>query len=92
MNEKFIIGLIQLALGKDQKENLNKAVSWIDKTAKKGAQVICLPELFRSQYFCQKEDINNFTVLCASAGNLCSFCIVAVGDSNYVGSHSNNGL
>ena len=62
MNEKFIIGLVQLALSKDPKENLNKAVSWIAKTAKKGAQVICLPELFRSQYFCQKEDINNFNL------------------------------
>lgn len=62
MSNKFKIGLIQLAFGKDSKENLNKAVSWIDKAAKDGAQVICLPELFRSQYFCQKEEINNFNL------------------------------
>jgi len=62
MNNKFTIGLIQLAFSKDSKENLNKAVSWIAKAGKDGAQVICLPELFRSQYFCQKEDINNFNL------------------------------
>ncbi|NWF89019.1 MAG: carbon-nitrogen hydrolase [Ignavibacteriaceae bacterium] len=58
--KKFNIGLIQIQLGKSPSVNLNKAVSWIEKAAKKGANVICLPELFRSQYFCQKEDINNF--------------------------------
>ena len=62
MNKKFTIGLIQLAFSKDTKENLNNAISWIGKAAKDGAQVICLPELFRSQYFCQTEDINNFNI------------------------------
>jgi N-carbamoylputrescine amidase len=58
--QKFTAGLIQIALGKSPGDNLKKAVVWINKAAKEGAQVICLPELFRSQYFCQKEDINNF--------------------------------
>ncbi|MCL4510810.1 MAG: carbon-nitrogen hydrolase [Bacteroidetes bacterium] len=49
-----------MAVGKDVNDNLRKAVSWIEKAAKKGAEVICLPELFRSQYFCQTEDIRNF--------------------------------
>jgi N-carbamoylputrescine amidase len=62
MNNNFTIGLVQLAFSKNSKENLNKAVSWIGKAAKDGAQVICLPELFRSQYFCQTEDINNFNL------------------------------
>jgi N-carbamoylputrescine amidase len=62
MNDKFIIGLIQLAFSKNTKENLDKTINWIEEAAKKGAQVICLPELFRSQYFCQKEDINNFNL------------------------------
>ena len=62
MNKKFTIGLIQLAFSEDTKENLNNAISWIGKAAKDGAQVICLPELFRSQYFCQTEDINNFNI------------------------------
>ena len=60
MSKKFNIGLLQLSFSKDTSENLKKAISWIEKAAKDGAQVICLPELFRSQYFCQTEDINNF--------------------------------
>lgn len=58
--QKFSVGLIQIGLSKNTDDNLKKAVSWINKAAKQGAQVICLPELFRSQYFCQKEDIRNF--------------------------------
>ena len=60
MSKKFTIGLIQLSFSKDTSDNLKKAISWIEKAAKSGAQVICLPELFRSQYFCQTEDIENF--------------------------------
>ncbi len=57
---KFTVGLLQIAVGKDVNDNLKKAVSWIEKAAKKGAEVICLPELFRSPYFCQTEDVANF--------------------------------
>ncbi len=57
---KFSIGLVQMALAKNQNENLGKAVSKIEEAAKTGADVICLPELFRSQYFCQVEDTKNF--------------------------------
>ena len=59
-NNKFKIGLIQIALANDPDKNLSKAVDWINKAAKKGAEVICLPELFRSQYFCQSENIDYF--------------------------------
>ena len=59
-NKKFTIGLVQMSMKKNLNDNLKKALSWIDKAAKKGANVICLPELFRSQYFCQVEDIKNF--------------------------------
>ncbi len=59
-NDKFSIALLQLSFGKNPDDNLKKAVSWVEKAAKKGANVICLPELFRSQYFCQTEDIANF--------------------------------
>jgi N-carbamoylputrescine amidase len=58
--QKYTAGLIQITMGKNPDDNLKKAISWIDKAAKKGANVICLPELFRSQYFCQTEDIENF--------------------------------
>ncbi len=66
--EKFTVGLIQIALSKGPDENLKKAVSWIEKAVKKGAQVICLPELFRTQYFCQTEDIDNFELAEAIPG------------------------
>ncbi len=56
----FTVGLLQLAFSENTDDNLKKAVSWVDKAAKKGAQVICLPELFRTQYFCQKEDVEFF--------------------------------
>jgi len=62
LTTKFKIGLIQIGLGKKTDENIKKGISWIEKAAKKGANVICLPELFRSQYFCQKEDIENFNL------------------------------
>jgi N-carbamoylputrescine amidase len=58
--EKFVASVIQIAFSKNTTKNLKNAVSWIAKAAKQGAEVICLPELFRSQYFCQSEDINNF--------------------------------
>src|SRR2546425_5350473 len=40
----------------DPAENLEKAVARVREAARAGAQVVCLPELFRSQYFCQRED------------------------------------
>lgn len=61
-SNKFKIGLIQISLGKNPDDNLKKAIAWVESAAKKGADVICLPELFRSQYFCQKEDIDKFNL------------------------------
>jgi N-carbamoylputrescine amidase len=52
----FSIGLVQMATTTDPEENLQRAVSFVEQAAGLGAQVICLPELFRSQYFCQRED------------------------------------
>jgi agmatine deiminase len=48
------IGLIQMAIGPDTDENLKKAVAKVEDAAQNGAQVICLPELFRSRYFPQQ--------------------------------------
>jgi N-carbamoylputrescine amidase len=53
---KFRIGLIQMACSKDPNENLAKAEWRIRESAGKGAQIVCVQELFRSQYFCQRED------------------------------------
>jgi N-carbamoylputrescine amidase len=56
----YVIGLLQLAYSSDAEDNMRKTVFQVEKAAKEGAQVICLPELYRSQYFCQKEDFNSF--------------------------------
>ena len=53
---KFRIGLVQMACSKDPNENLAKAEWRIREAAGKGAQIVCLQELFRSQYFCRVED------------------------------------
>jgi N-carbamoylputrescine amidase len=53
---EFTVGLIQMRCSTDPDANLETAAVRVRQAAKDGAQVICLPELFRSQYFCQKED------------------------------------
>jgi N-carbamoylputrescine amidase len=54
--EKFIVGLVQMSCGPDPDQNLQHAIDKVREAARQGAQVICLPELFRTQYFCQRED------------------------------------
>jgi N-carbamoylputrescine amidase len=56
MAEKFSIGLVQMACSPDPRENLEKAEARVEEAARAGARVVCLPELFRSPYFCQRED------------------------------------
>ncbi len=54
--KEFIVGLLQLRIGPSLDDNTRNALEWLEISAKEGAQVVCLPELFRSQYFCQRED------------------------------------
>ena len=54
------VGLVQMSVGADVKLNLAKAEERIAAAAKKGAEVVCLQELFRSRYFPQIEDAENF--------------------------------
>lgn len=62
-NESTIsIGLVQMACSPYASKNLEKAVDSIRAAAKQGAQIICLPELFLTQYFCQTEDPDNFSL------------------------------
>jgi N-carbamoylputrescine amidase len=49
-----------MAIEKNSDQNLKRAILKIEEAAKAGAQAICLPELFTSQYFCQREDISAF--------------------------------
>jgi N-carbamoylputrescine amidase len=57
---KYRAGLIQMSCGPDPDANLDKAADRVREAAREGAEVICLPELFRAQYFCQREDIALF--------------------------------
>jgi N-carbamoylputrescine amidase len=54
------IGLVQMSCEQKPETNLKKAISGINEAARRGAQIVCLQELFRSQYFCQVEDIELF--------------------------------
>jgi N-carbamoylputrescine amidase len=54
--DKFKVGLIQMSATPDPEENLRRAMDRVCDAAARGAQVICLPELFQTQYFCQRED------------------------------------
>jgi N-carbamoylputrescine amidase len=59
-SQKFVVGLVQMSCGPEPEENLRKALVRIGDAAARGAQVICLPELFQTQYFCQREDHSLF--------------------------------
>ena len=54
------IALIQMRCCTEPEKNFIRAVEFIRDAAKKGGQIVCLPELFRSQYFCQTEDHKYF--------------------------------
>ena len=57
---KYNVGLVQMRMGADPEENLASAVRHVEDAARLGANIVCLPELFRAQYFCQREDIRLF--------------------------------
>jgi len=53
---KFAVALVQMAMGEDPEENLRTGAERVREAARRGAALVCLPELFRSRYFCQRED------------------------------------
>jgi N-carbamoylputrescine amidase len=53
---KLELGIVQMRCEHDTQRNLHKALAMTREAARNGAQLVCLPELFRSQYFCQTED------------------------------------
>jgi N-carbamoylputrescine amidase len=57
---KYRVGLIQMRMGADPEANFAAAVRHIHEAARLGAQIVCLPELFQTQYFCQREDTHLF--------------------------------
>ena len=56
------VALVQMRCDAELEVNLRRAVNFIRRAAESGAQIVCLPELFRSQYFCQSEDHANFAL------------------------------
>ena len=58
--QNFRVALIQMSCGPEPEQNLQKALDRVGEAARLGAQVVCLPELFQTQYFCQREDASLF--------------------------------
>jgi len=59
---KTRIALLQMKMTSDRKKNLKSAIRKIKEASKKKAKVVCLPELFLSNYFCQQEKHSNFNL------------------------------
>ncbi|MCZ6802294.1 MAG: carbon-nitrogen hydrolase [Nitrospirae bacterium] len=59
-SQTLSIGLVQMSCGTDPQVNLERAIEKVHEVIRGGANIICLPELFRSQYFCQQEDVALF--------------------------------
>ncbi len=62
MNRKYRVSVIQLNLNNTPENNLRKCLSKVREAAEMGAEVISLPELYGSHYFCQSEDVDNFNL------------------------------
>src|ERR1017187_7930972 len=65
---KYRVGLVQMRMGPDPEANFASAVRHIRAAARMGANIVCLPELFRTQYFCQREDTRLFDLAEAIPG------------------------
>ena len=59
-SRKYNVGLVQMRMGPDPEANLDAAIAHIRQAARLDANIVCLPELFQAQYFCQREDIRLF--------------------------------
>ena len=57
---KYTVALVQMRMGSDPEANFAAALEHIRTAARRGAQIVCLPELFRTQYFCQREELALF--------------------------------
>src|SRR5512144_2837672 len=56
------VGLVQMQMSDSPDDNLERAIDAIRSAAAQGAKLVCLPELFRSRYFCQSEDAAHFAL------------------------------
>ncbi|HVP18108.1 MAG TPA: carbon-nitrogen hydrolase [Spirochaetia bacterium] len=60
VGDSFAVGLVQMSQTANTSANVSRAVLLVRQAAREGARIICLPELFRCQYFCQNEDAGSF--------------------------------
>jgi N-carbamoylputrescine amidase len=60
--DRFRVGLVQMSMSARPAENTEKAVARVAEAARLGAEVVCLPEMYRTPYFCQREDHANFAL------------------------------
>jgi N-carbamoylputrescine amidase len=65
---KVKVGIVQMSCTADKQQNLQKAIAKVREAAQKGAQIVCLQELFTSLYFCDVEDHDNFQLAEAIPG------------------------
>ncbi len=63
------IGLVQMQMDSDASANLEKAIRGLREAEDRGAEIVCLPELFQTRYFCQTEDVANFDLAEAIPGS-----------------------
>jgi N-carbamoylputrescine amidase len=97
------LGLIQATCSDDPANNMQEAIRAITEASEKGAQIVCLQELFRSRYFCQTEDVELFSLaetipgpstdaLCKLAENLEIVIIVPLFEKRTEGIYHNTAV
>src|SRR6266852_7731345 len=62
MSNKCTVVLVQMRCTTSAEENLSRAIETIREASARGAQIISLHELFRTEYFCRKEDPDLFNL------------------------------
>ncbi len=60
--KKTRLALIQMKMSSEKEKNIAKAILKIKSAKKRGADIVCLPELFLTKYFCQTEKHSNFNL------------------------------
>ena len=82
MERMVNIGLIQMSSSADVEKNFNKTVSCIREAARRGANIVCTQELFKSRYFCQVTDSSLFSLaekIDEHSGTIKTLCELAAG-------------
>ena len=68
-NGKVTIALVQMSVDRDRDSMLKKALARVEEAAKAGADIICLPELYRTRYFPEHIGTNAFSLAAIKASS-----------------------